>query len=129
MADKKKSGHDNLIPLSKRTKEAQREIQRKGGKASAKKAKKRLTFREIFTAILATDMPKDIELTELAERIRAKNGSITIDQAMGLAMAYKATQGSEKAFELVRDTIGEKPTDKLDLSSEKGFEITVKYVE
>lgn len=43
---------ENLIPLNKRTKEAQREIQSKGGKVSAEKAKTRVLISNILADYL-----------------------------------------------------------------------------
>jgi hypothetical protein len=49
---KKKGNTENLIPLNKRTKEAQREIQSKGGKVSAEKKREQILISKIFSDYL-----------------------------------------------------------------------------
>lgn len=65
---------------------------RKGGKAKAANAKKRKTLREELLALLETGHWQE---------------NIT------LALLAKAAQGDVRAFETMRDTIGEKPVDKV----------------
>jgi succinyl-CoA synthetase beta subunit len=45
---------------------------------------------------------------------------------LSLALIEKAMNGDTKAFEVIRDTIGEKPTDKIEQSGELNNMITVK---
>lgn len=79
----KKDGHDNLIPLNKRTKEEQRAIQKKGGDASvvARRAKK--SMRELialaFEKIITNDKGKtgngkDLTAAELV--LKCANGDL-----------------------------------------------------
>ena len=44
---------------------------------------------------------------------------------MSLAMIEKAMKGDTKAFEVIRDSIGEKPKDKLELEQDKPFEVNI----
>lgn len=57
----------NLIPLNKRTKKAQREIQSKGGKASAEKARERKKISEIYAEFLSSEF--DIEIDDIKEKM------------------------------------------------------------
>ena len=57
----------NLIPLNKRTKKAQREIQSKGGKASAEKARERKKVSEMYADFLAAT--HEIEIDEKKEKL------------------------------------------------------------
>ena len=82
----------NLIPLNERTKEEQREIARMGGIASGKARRERKTFKE--------------ELITLLE-----NGDT--QEKISLSLIQQALDGNTKAFEVIRDTVGEKPIDKL----------------
>lgn len=84
---------DNLIPFNKMTEEQQREIARKGGIASQKKRKERKTLKE--------------ELIMLLE-MNDNNNKIST------ALLKKALNGDIQAFTTIRDTIGEKPTDKIE---------------
>lgn len=45
-------GHENLIPLNKRSKEAQRKIQSMGGKACREKNRKKKTLKELTLLLL-----------------------------------------------------------------------------
>lgn len=109
------AGIDNLKSLKDRTTEEQREIAAKGGKASQAVQAEKRTFRTIFESLLKENIDID-KFPELAKHIEAKT-ALTADKAMSMAMMLKALQGSEKAFELVRDTIGEKPTDKIEFEN------------
>lgn len=91
---------DNLIPFNELTEEEQRKLASKGGKASVKARQQKKTFKTIFEALLQD------------KAINSDN--LTNDQAMALQMIKEALQGNVKAFEVVRDTVGEKPTDKID---------------
>ncbi len=82
---------NNLIPTSERSKSEVREIGRKGGIASGKARRERKTLREELLLLL--------EKGDTQEKI-------------SLAMIKEALDGNTKAFEVIRDTIGEKPIDK-----------------
>ena len=99
----RRHGEENLIPFNERTEEEQREIRRQGGIASGESRRRRKTLKEELELLL--------ESGDWQERIST-------------AMLEKAASGSERAFEVIRDTIGEKPTDKF------GFEdgSNVKFV-
>lgn len=81
----------NLKPV--RSKKEARERGRKGGIASGKARKARKTLKEELIALL-------------------ENGDT--QEKISLAMIKEALEGNTKAFEVIRDTIGEKPTDKIE---------------
>ena len=94
-------GSENLRPLNTLPKEEQRAIQSKGGKASMAKLRRRKTLREELVALLSDP--------EVQER-------------MSLALIREATEGNKagsvaRAWELVRDTIGERPRDQLEVGN------------
>ena len=101
-------GTENLRPV--RTKEEARERGRNGGIASGKARKARKTLKEELLALLeAGDTQKNISL----------------------AMIQQALDGNTKAFEVIRDTVGEKPVDSLKLGNEnedKPFEVNINVV-
>lgn len=82
----------NLQNLRTPTTEEAREIGRKGGLASAAARKKRKTLRDELLALLSEG---------------------NTQESMTLSLLEKAIDGDVKAFEVVRDTIGEKPVDKV----------------
>ena len=83
----------NLIPLNKRSKEVQREIQEKGRKANKEKWEARKTLKEELLLLLS-------------------QGNTQAE--LSLSLIQKALTGDTKAFEVIRDTIGEKPSDKVE---------------
>jgi len=90
---------DNLIPTSERSKSEVREIGRKGGKASGKARRERRRL-------------KDELLILLQEIVTNEDGATTTAQErISLSLIEEATKGNVKAFEVIRDTIGEKPKD------------------
>ena len=85
----------NLVPANKRSKEEARKISSNGGKKSGEVRRKRKQLREELLALLSTgNTQKNISLA-------------LIDQALN---------GNVKAFETIRDTIGEKPVEKVVMS-------------
>ena len=84
------AGKDNLRPVS--SKKEARERGRKGGLASVESRRKRKTLKEELLLMLSDGETQ---------------------QSVTLALIEKAMSGDTKAFEVIRDTIGEKPIDKV----------------
>ena len=91
----------NLIPQSERTKEEQRRIARQGGIASGKaRAEKR-------------DLRKALELL-LEQTFTDKKGvTRTGAQAITEKLFSEVMKGNVRAFEVLRDTVGQKPVEKV----------------
>lgn len=89
----------NLIPQNRRTKREQREIASKGGKKSGEARRDRKKLKEALLLLLAKGETQD---------------------NICLALIEKAQSGDTKAFEVIRDTIGEKPVDKLAYTDSEG---------
>jgi len=84
--------------------EEARELGRKGGLKSAEVRAARKTLREELLALLGQD-------------ITAKDGrQMKTQTAISASMIKQALAGSTKAYEIIRDTIGEKPIDKIMVS-------------
>lgn len=91
----------NLIPQSKRTKEKQREIAKKGGIASGEARRAKKSLREAMQVLM------DADLT-------GKDGkTMTGTEAMAAKAFQAALKGDWKAWELVRDTAGQKPVERV----------------
>lgn len=73
-----------------------------GGKARAKKIKERKTLKEMLEILL------DKEITN------NKGETATTLEAISVSLIKKAMSGDVRAFEVLRDTIGQKPTDKVE---------------
>lgn len=89
-----------------------RDIQVMGGKALQAKLKQRRTFAEAISTVLAQKPSQkvrdELELDSTADNL----------DAVIAAMLRQAQKGNVKAGDFLRDTIGEKPTDKLEASVE-----------
>ena len=81
-----------MIPFNELTESQQREIASKGGKASVEAKRKRKTLKEELLLMLSEGETQ---------------------QSVTLALIEKAMSGDTKAFEVIRDTIGERPVDKV----------------
>lgn len=85
------ANEQNLQPV--RTKKEAREKGRNGGIKSGEARRARKTFKEELLLLLA-------------------NGDT--QNKISLALLQKAMNGDTKAFEVLRDTVGEKPIDKIE---------------
>ena len=111
MAKAKNSGHENLIPLNKRTKEAQRKIQSKGGKISAENRRERKTMREDMETLLSLPF-KDKEFANKLNELGFNTDNLNNQNALLVSMYLKAySMGDTQAFNSIRELIGEKVTE------------------
>lgn len=101
------NGEENLIPFNERTEDEQRELARKGGIASGEARRRKKAFKDLFEQILA-------------ERGGTLDGREVTRKEMLAAKALNMMQGDGitdrdfiKAFEFVRDTIGERPIERV----------------
>ena len=46
-----------------------------------------------------------------------------------LALLDKALKGDTKAYEVIRDTVGEKPTDKIEQSGDNKLDVNIRVIE
>lgn len=114
---------NNLTPNEARTPSERRKNAQKAGKASGEARRQRRALRECLEAILEKPTT-DEELIALLAVSKVAN---TYDNAMALALIQKALSGDPKAFEVVRDTIGQKPIDKMQVSTPEPIKIEVDY--
>lgn len=84
----------NLKPNSQRTPSERREIAKKAGIKSGQVRRARKTLKEELLLLLSDG---------------------DIQNKISVALLKKAQKGNIKAFEVIRDTIGEKPTDKTEI--------------
>ena len=91
---------------------------KKGGKKSGEVRRARKTLREELLALLSQDIKTE------------DGGSLNAQVAMSTSLIKEAIDGNTKAFELVRDTIGEKPIDKVEqVNIDMEYKDSVAYVE
>lgn len=101
------ANEQNLQPV--RSKSEARERGRAGGKASGKSRKERKIFREAILAVLA-------------EPLTDKNGNphpsgMNVQEAMIRGVINRAIRGDPRALVVIRDTIGEKPVEQINVNA------------
>lgn len=102
-------GIKNLKPVTKRTKNEAREISKKGGIKSGESRRERKKLKEELLLLLS------------------ENNN---NRKMSLAILKKALKGNIKAFEIIRDTIGEKPKEQIESTNiEMSYEDYIKKIE
>ena len=85
--------------------EEQRERSRRAGKRSGEVRRQRKTMRQELEYLLT-------------EEIHDKNGkAMNTQKALGTSLIKAALNGSVQAFIAIRDTIGEKPVEKVDVQA------------
>ncbi len=110
------ANEQNLIPNDQRTPNERRENASKAGKASGKARSQKKSLREALQALL--------------------NGKYDVDgqkvdgySLLALKAFEQAQNGSIKAFEVIRDSIGEKPTDKVEVEDNTVKDIKISFVD
>ena len=101
-----RKGSENLKPASSRSKDEARKLGSMGGKKSGEARRRKKTMRELL---------------EIA--MERQQGDKTTAEAITVALLEKALSGDVKAYEVVRDTLGENPKVKLDNQISGGLEI------
>ena len=109
---KEMANEQNLIPNNKRTPSELREMTRKGGKASAKKRQQNKTFKEIINKFLDGQV-SDERLKQQMIEFGFADKEVSNKSCAVFALWKEAIKGNTKAFELMRDTIGEKPIEQI----------------
>ena len=106
----------NLRPFDQRSETEQRMIRSMGGKASQAKQKRRKTQAEIIRQIM------DLKLTpeEGADALEALGLDPTWATDANVAVMQKARRGDVEAIRYLRDTIGEKPREGLEIGNLDG---------
>lgn len=98
---------ENLKPFNTLTEAEQREIQKKGGKASVKARRRKKQLKELL----------ELALSQPHESGEDNYYAITN------ALVAEALSGNTKAFEVIRDTIGQKPTEQQQMNMTAKIEV------
>lgn len=106
----------NLNPV--RSEDEARRKGRAGGIASGKARREKKMMRETLDMLLSMPMKNgkfaDVENIRSFAALKGKN--ISVQEAILIAQVQKAMKGDTRAAEYVRDTIGQKPTDSVDMN-------------
>lgn len=101
--------------------ERAREIQRKGAEAVNRIHGEKKTAREALERILTIKATPEIIAgadipEELAERLRRDNPDATLYDLIQIVAVGRAVGGNMKAYELIRDTHGDKPIERVEVT-------------
>lgn len=118
----------NLIPVSSRTSEELREMTRKGGIASGEARRRKKMMKDVLEKILFDVEPPEAWRQKLLdEGVDEKDISHQMIVTMGLVK--KAESGDVFAYQTICQMLGEKPSDKLELSGGLDNKIEIGFVE
>lgn len=92
----------NFVSIGDRTMEEQRKITSAGGKASGRARRNKALLKDCLQILMEKKM-----LDENGKKI-------TGAEALSVEVFQKALAGDMKAWELLRDTVGQKPVDKVE---------------
>jgi hypothetical protein len=105
-------GHENLIPVNKRTKEEQREIVSKGGIRSSEVRREKRIITDTLEMLLNSQIQED----EVKDQLEARGVKEHTElKAMCLGMVKEARK-NPTAFKEILDRIEGKVTDKIEMS-------------
>ena len=102
------NGHDNLIPMNRVTKEEQRELASKGGKASVEARRRKKIQKQALETILSLKV-KDSKAQLKLSQLGIKKSDMDNQMLMLVAVFLKACKGDVRAAEYIRGTLGEDP--------------------
>ena len=109
------SGHENLIPLNKRTKDEQRNIQSAGGKKSGEVRRRKAALRDTMNRLLTMQ----VEVDGLSDILRSDGGESTYEEVIAMAMIQQASLGDVKAYQAIMKTVGQTSKSETDLEEQR----------
>lgn len=98
----------NLIPLNRRSKSEQREIQSNGGRASGVSRRRKRSLREAADLYLSLP-PSDHKRWNSMSKSGVAPEDIDNQMAMIIGLTERAIKGDAKAAKVIIDLLGEKP--------------------
>lgn len=108
-----RDGAKNLTPMNKRSLEEQKELQRKGGKASGIARRRKADLKKAFETLLSLDVTDSKIKKQLEEMGIAGNNEVLL----AFAIFQQAIKGNQKATEnIIKLTITK---DKYDIQEQK----------
>lgn len=111
-----KNKNENLMPIelvnANKTREQRIKDASNAGKKSGEVRRKRKLLKDLFESLLNTSITDEAMKKELKDN-GFKNEEQNYNTLLGVSMLTEAMKGNTKAFELIRDTIGEKPKEKI----------------
>ena len=110
---KTRGNKQNLVDLRTRTTEEQQQIATAGGKASGEARRKKKELKDRCKILLEMMPNKALIAKSLGDDTKLPEGADMYDLMIAKMMQVAALDGNVKAFEAVRDSAGDKPTEKV----------------
>lgn len=114
------AGEENLRPFNTLTEDEQRELARKGGKASGKArkemAEQKKTIAQALELILNAKLPD-----KMAKKMQEQAGVNELDYRTALAFSVISTgiqKGDANALRIIADYLGEKPAENININAD-----------
>ena len=118
---KQQNKNNNLVNLRDRPPEERQRISRMGAEASrAKRARQRNT-KECFEILLSCQ-GNESNRKQIAVSFGVSSDEVDVRMCLAVAMVNAAMNGDVKAFEMIRNTVGEDPGNRLALAGEIAHE-------
>lgn len=114
---KRNPSWDNIISMADRTVEERKEIGRLGGIKSGESKRRMKTFREELLALLSVEMENN------------KGEKTTVQKNINSALILKAAKGDVRAYEVIRDTLGQKPVEEKSVVIASPLESRIEIVD
>lgn len=92
---------------------------RKGFEKKMENLRKKKAMKKVLTEIMELGVQKGTKVTpeEVQSMVELENSNVDIQTAILMAMVGQAMSGDVKAATFVRDTLGEKPKEEIDVSA------------
>ena len=113
---------DNLIQNSKRTPNERRNNAKKAGLASGESRREKRHIQDALRKALSGKY-------EVGKAENGKPKTASGYDALAISMIQQAISGNVQAFKEIRDTIGEKPTEQIEIESSDISAIKIKFVD
>ena len=113
------ANEQNLQPIKKGqlSKEELKKRQSNGGKKSGQVRRERKTMKENLLMLLSMDAPERVSVQIQNTLPEIDKKELNYQNAILVSLIQQALKGNIKAVEIIRDTIGEKPTEKVDATN------------
>ena len=117
----------NLRPLKKGDPESYK-VSKKGAEANIEKARKRKAMKEDLNILLNLSLKKGqmVYSEDIQSLAEAEGKNISVQTAIDIAMVQRAMMGDVQAAQYIRDTVGEKPSDKVEIDQSLTIEAWAK---
>lgn len=107
---------DDLIPFSERSVDEAKKLGQKGGINSGIARRKKAAMKDVAAMVLGLKPALNEATTEQFKKLGIDIEEVTMQTLSLMKQNEKAIKGNLAALQFLRDTAGEKPTDKMEMS-------------